>query len=359
MEKNIVLFVDDEDNILHSIKRAVLTEDFTAVFANSAIEALTLMEKHEVSVLITDMMMPQMDGLSLLKEVKIRYPMVSRIALSGHTQLSQVLAAVNQGDIFRFITKPWDLEADLLPGVWQGIEYYNLRRDKKKLEKSLQQRNTAYKNMLRTMEEKFSNKKGNLDYLKKFLFIIITDLENQFVNKNVEINCNGLLKLQLIREIANSYFQTIPIALEGFVLQDIVEQLHQYLAQNDNNKRYHIKIDNPDIKCCGNYKLLIMILLTITKIMCRLGGNQKFKHLITSQVYQDKGVVRISNVVEFGYVDGAKVLIDGEELLSHANLEFYTGLLAQLGQPSEVDVAYTYINQNTSLIAISAEFIIE
>lgn len=101
-----------------------------------------------------------------------------------------------------------------------------------------------------------------------------------------------------------------------------------------------------------------MILLTIAKIVCRLGGNQTFKHLITSQVYQDKGVVRISNVVEFGYVDGGKVLIDAEELLSHANLDFYTGLLAQIGKPYEFDVAYTYVNQNTSLIAISTEFIL-
>lgn len=102
-----------------------------------------------------------------------------------------------------------------------------------------------------------------------------------------------------------------------------------------------------------------MILLTAAKIVCRLGGSRTFKHSIKSQAYQDKGVVRISNVVELGYVDMTKVLIDTEELLSHANLEFYTALLAQIGQPYEFDVAYTYINPNISLIAISAEFSLE
>ena len=101
-----------------------------------------------------------------------------------------------------------------------------------------------------------------------------------------------------------------------------------------------------------------MILLTTAKIVCHLGGERKFKHLITSQVYPNKGVIRISNVIEFGYVDGGKVVIDSEELLSHVNLEFYTTLLGQIGKPYEIDVAYTYINQNTSLIAISAEFIL-
>jgi len=316
------------------------------------------MKKHEISVLITDMIMPEMDGLSLLKEATLLYPMTVRMILSGHTQLSQVLAAINQGDIFRFITKPWNMEADLLFAVQQGIEYYNLRRDKQELERSLQQRNIAYKKMLHTLEEKFSKNQGNVGYLKKFLLIILTGLEDEFTNKEAVANSKGLLKLQLVREITMDYFQTIPVVMEEFVLQDIVGHLNKHLIETNTNKRYHIEVGQTIIKCFGNFKLFIMILLTIAKILCRLGGNQTFRHLITWQVYQDKSTVRISNVIEFGYVDGGKVLIDTEELLSRTNLEFYTGLLAQIGQPYEFDVAYTYINQNTSLIAISAEFIL-
>lgn len=366
MAGNVVLFVDDDENILNSIKRAVFAEEFakevtekcTVLFANSAAEALKLMKKHEISVIVTDMMMPEMDGLSLLKETKLLYPMTIRIVLSGHTQLSQVLAAVNHGDIFRFITKPWSMEADLFSVVRQGIEYYNLRHDKQDLERSLQQRNNAYKNMLRTLEGKFSDNQGNLGYLKNFLITILDGLDNEFTSKDATGKSKGLLKLQLVKEIADDYFRTIPVVLEEFVFQDIVEQLNRYLTENNDNKRYDIKIAQSSIKCFGNFKLLVMILLTAAKILCRLGGNQTFTHSITSHVYPDKGIIRISNVIEFGYVDGGKFIIDAEELLSHANLEFYTGLLGQIGQPHEFDVAYTYINQNTSLIAISAEFII-
>lgn len=356
MVSNVVLFVDDEDNILNSIRREVLDEEFTALFANSGEKALELMKEQEISVLVTDMMMPKMDGLSLLTEAKFLYPETIRVILSGHTELKKIIAAVNQGDIFRFISKPWIMEVDLLPVVRQGIEYYNLRRDKQELEKSLQKRNIAYKNMLRTLGEKFSNHQGNLGYLKKFLITIINGLEIEFTNNDATINSNGLLKLQLVRALTNDYFQTIPVVLEEFTLQDIVEHLNKYLTENGDSKRYQIKVDQTAVKCFGNFKLLVMILVTIAKIVCRLGGNHTFKHMITSQIYQDKGVVRISNVVEFGYVDGGKVLIDTDELLSQANLDFYTGLLAQIGQPYDFDIAYTNINQNTSLIAISAEF---
>lgn len=362
--KNIVLFVDDEENILNAIKRAVLTEDFTtaegeefaALFANNGIEALKIMKNQEISVLVTDMMMPEMDGLTLLKETKALSPMTTRIILSGHTQLSQVLSAINQGDIFRFITKPWSMQADLFSVVHQGIEYYNLRRDKQELEKSLQQKNNAYKNMLRTLEGKFSSKQGDLEYLKKFMLLLITGLEQELKSKEGIGTFNGLLKVQLVREMVTDYFQTLPVVVEEFTLQDIVEQLTQYLMKHNAKERYHIKVDNAALKCCGNFSVLMMILRTMSKIVCRLGSNQTFKHVITSQVYPDKGMIRINNVIEFGYVEGAKVVIDTEELLSHANLEFYSGLLAQMGQPYEFDIAYTYINQNISLIGISAKF---
>ena len=364
MSKNIVLFVDDEENILNSIKRAVFAEEFTAefaerfraLFATSGAEALELMGKNEVSVIVTDMMMPDMDGLALLKEAKRLYPMTIRIVLSGHTQLAQVVAAINQGDIFRFITKPWSMEADLFSVVGQGIEYYNLRRDKQNLENSLQQRNIAYKNMLRALEGKFSSNQGNFGYLKNFLLTVLHGLEHEYTMQHASNHSQGVLKLQMVREIVTEYFKTVPVALEEFALQDVVAQLQNYLTESGDDKRYTISSENVSTKCFGNCKLLVMILLATAKIVCRLGGERRFKHLITSQFYPNKGVIRISNVIEFGYVDGGKVVIDSGELLSHNNLEFYTTLLGQIGQPYEFDIAYTYINQNTSLIAISAEF---
>lgn len=134
---NIVLFVDDEENILMSLKRGLRKEGYKKLFAVSAHEALELFEENEISVIVSDMRMPGMTGLELLKEVKEKYPDTVRIVLSAYTQLPQVLASINQADIFKFITKPWDLENGLKKIIREGLDYYNLNYENKRLKASM------------------------------------------------------------------------------------------------------------------------------------------------------------------------------------------------------------------------------
>jgi CheY-like chemotaxis protein len=134
---NIVLFVDDEENILMSLKRGLRKEGYKKLFAVSGHEALELFEENEISVIVSDMRMPGMTGLELLKEVKEKYPDTVRIVLSAYTQLPQVLASINQADIFKFITKPWDLENGLKKIIREGLDYYNLNYENKLLKTSM------------------------------------------------------------------------------------------------------------------------------------------------------------------------------------------------------------------------------
>lgn len=166
-KKNTVLFVDDEVHILSSIRRAVADEDFHSVFANSGHEALQMFEKHEISVVVTDMRMPGMDGLTLLKAVREKHPQTVRIVLSGYTQLSQVLATVNMGDIFQFIPKPWKMEEELLVTVRQAIERFNLENERDSLRAGLEKRNQAYQKIFNDMERKFAHEKKDLTNLKR------------------------------------------------------------------------------------------------------------------------------------------------------------------------------------------------
>jgi DNA-binding NtrC family response regulator len=124
-EKRTILFVDDEVRLLRSMERGLLDEPYHLLFAESGEQALRILAKHEVHVLVTDMRMPEMTGLELLKVVKEQYPHIVRIVLSGYTQVSTLLAAINQGEIFRFITKPWRMEEDFKPAVREAVEQYN------------------------------------------------------------------------------------------------------------------------------------------------------------------------------------------------------------------------------------------
>ena len=132
-EMRTMLFVDDEEKILKSLQRGLLDDPYNCLFATSGKEALEVMEKNEVHVICTDMRMPEMNGLELLKIVKEKYPMTVRVVLSGYTQVGMLLTAINQGEIFKFITKPWRLEEDFKSVLKQAVEYYNLCEERKTL----------------------------------------------------------------------------------------------------------------------------------------------------------------------------------------------------------------------------------
>lgn len=148
-----VLFVDDEENILSSLRRGLIDEEYKMVFATRGQEALDILSKRNISVIISDMKMPGMDGLTLLKEVRRLYPKTVRIVLSGYTQLQQVLVTVNQADIFRFITKPWKMEDEFTETIRQAIDYHILQIERDEFEKALLQKNNAYQNILKRIED--------------------------------------------------------------------------------------------------------------------------------------------------------------------------------------------------------------
>ena len=134
MEKRTVLFVDDEEKILKSLKRGLLDEPYNTLFATSGKEALEILKKEEVHIIVTDMRMPEMSGLDLLRAVKQEYPHIVRMVLSGYTQVTTLLTAINQGEIFKFITKPWQLEEEFKPAIREAVEYYEFRNQRQTVE---------------------------------------------------------------------------------------------------------------------------------------------------------------------------------------------------------------------------------
>jgi DNA-binding NtrC family response regulator len=134
MEKRTVLFVDDEEKILKSLKRGLLDEPYNTLFATSGKEAIEILQREEVHIIVTDMRMPEMSGLELLRIVKQDYPHIVRMVLSGYTQVTTLLTAINQGEIFKFITKPWQLEEEFKPAIREAVEYYEFRNQRQTVE---------------------------------------------------------------------------------------------------------------------------------------------------------------------------------------------------------------------------------
>jgi diguanylate cyclase (GGDEF)-like protein/PAS domain S-box-containing protein len=116
MPKRILLLVDDEPGILSALKRLFRREGYILLAAANGVEALDLLAKHDVGVVISDARMPLMSGAELLGKVRDIYPDTVRIILSGYTDVDAVTDAVNRGEVFKFLTKPW-VDQELLEVV--------------------------------------------------------------------------------------------------------------------------------------------------------------------------------------------------------------------------------------------------
>ena len=216
--KNIVLFVDDEPHVLSAIRRAVADEAYISEFVGSGSEALQVMEQRYVSVIVTDMRMPGMDGLTLLNIVREKYPGTVRMVLSGYTQLSQVLATVNQGDIFQFISKPWQMEEELLVSVRQAVDRYNLEEERDSLQEGLAQKNQAYLHIFHAMEQKLINEKRDLVSLKHINHWMFSFWKQHLAMCSMP--SDGKIEtahghVDLIEEILLMYMDILPTVFEG------------------------------------------------------------------------------------------------------------------------------------------------
>jgi len=103
-----LLLIDDEPNVLSALRRALKRENYRILTATHAEEALEQLALHRVGVIVCDQRMPGISGTELLSRIRQLHPQTVRLALSGYTDLNAVLAAVNEGAIYKFLTKPWD-----------------------------------------------------------------------------------------------------------------------------------------------------------------------------------------------------------------------------------------------------------
>lgn len=128
-----ILFVDDEQQTLKYFRRAFENE-YSILLAASAKEGMSILEEQSerISILITDQRMPGERGVELLKFARREYPNIVRILTTGFTDLDEAIEAVNSGEIHRYITKPWDLNALKLE-LKQSMQFFLIRRERDEL----------------------------------------------------------------------------------------------------------------------------------------------------------------------------------------------------------------------------------
>lgn len=134
-----ILCIDDESHNLEALER-LLRKKYSVVTASSGAEAIEKLKNHQFSLIISDQKMPEMTGVEFFMEAKKVQPEAIRILLTGYTDLESVIGAINQGQIYRYITKPWEPE-EFLGVTRQAIEVHDMKSTIAKQNMALQQAN--------------------------------------------------------------------------------------------------------------------------------------------------------------------------------------------------------------------------
>ncbi len=137
--KSGVLYVDDEENNLIAFK-AAFRRDFNVYTAISPLEAKMFLDKSDLKVIISDQRMPDKTGVQFLSEVKLSHPEPIRILLTGYSDMEAVIDSINEGEVYRYLTKPWDPKV-LKSIINQAIELHDLRKENKQLLADLKRAN--------------------------------------------------------------------------------------------------------------------------------------------------------------------------------------------------------------------------
>lgn len=163
-----ILCVDDEPNILASLRRMFRKENYRVLCAGSGADGLGLLEQDAVDIVISDMRMPEMDGVEFLERVRHRWPATLRLLLTGQADVESTIGAINRGEIYRYITKPWNEHALLLV-VRDALERQALGREKERLEALVRRQNEELRELNATLEGRVRARTGELSAARNAL----------------------------------------------------------------------------------------------------------------------------------------------------------------------------------------------
>lgn len=191
MAKYKVLFVDDEENTLAALKRVFYKEsDIEIITAAGPQEAVKIISSKNIDLVMSDEKMPKISGTQLIQLLKVKYPNIIRMILTGYANVSSVISAINRGDVYRYLTKPWD-EDELKIIIRQALEYGELKKKNEGMNEKIKHQN-------------------------KELMVLNTNLEERVKERTEQLN-KVLKGLKSLNEALKENFQEMVQLLTGFV----------------------------------------------------------------------------------------------------------------------------------------------
>ncbi|PPI85093.1 response regulator [Marinobacter maroccanus] len=143
-----IQLVDDEPNILSALRRLLKPQGWEVHTYNTVESALGGLLEHDYAVIVSDYQMPSADGVTYLQFAKQRQPDAMRLVLSAHGDRSSMIKAINQAEVYRFLSKPWD-DYEVVASIQSAIDLYRLKLENRQLREEVD----TQKAMLRAREQ--------------------------------------------------------------------------------------------------------------------------------------------------------------------------------------------------------------
>ncbi len=175
-----LLLVDDEPGILSSLRRLLRIRGYTIHCAQSGQAGLEVLEREPVDLVISDMRMPEMDGARFLEQVRARWPQTVRILLTGYADIASTIDAINRGEIYRYVAKPWD-DNDLLLIVRDALERQRLTSENERLLALTRAQNEELRDLNAHLEDKVRQRTAEIEQINGFLNLTNAQLKQNFL----------------------------------------------------------------------------------------------------------------------------------------------------------------------------------
>jgi len=225
--KPTILCVDDEPSILSALRRLFRTHGFQVLTAESGQAGLAVLEQETVDLVISDMRMPEMDGVVFLEHVRQRWPDILRLLLTGYADITSIMGAINRGEIYRYIAKPWD-DNDIILIIRGALERSALEQEKRRLEALVLCQNEELKVVNASLEVKVEARTAELKQTNLALYGANERLKNNFITsikmftalielRDVKLAGHSRRVAELARRLAQTLEQDNKQAQEIFV----------------------------------------------------------------------------------------------------------------------------------------------
>lgn len=228
-DQRTLLIVDDENDILEAVER-LLRKQYRVLSARTPEEAMEHLAVEPVQVVMSDQRMPTMSGVELLANIRGEYPSVVRVLLTGYSNIDHVIDAINEGHVYRYVSKPWD-PAEFKSVVRQSFARWDERREREELVEQVREANVALAERNRLLSQK-NEELHTLDRVKDvFMEVVSHELNTPIA---VILGYAFLLKREVV-DTENEVIRKAVVGIEsnGNRLKNISTSIFKMLDQSD------------------------------------------------------------------------------------------------------------------------------